>query len=209
MKNCTIIAYIEKDPSVLIKSISCDSYIIAADIGLSYCLDEGISPDLIVGDFDSFALPEDIDIPVVRLPVEKDHTDLDISIQKAIELGYEEITVLGGLGGRLDQTIANIQLLIGAKEKGIDIIIKDLYNEARVITDNITIKKRKGYLLSLFAVNGTVSGITLKGTKYLLKDSAISESFPLGVSNEITSDFAEISLKKGMLLVIQTVKNHL
>ena len=208
MKKCTIVAYIDRDPSLLIQDINDDNFLIAADIGLSYCLEAGLRPDLIVGDFDSCSLPEDIDSPVIKLPVEKDYTDLDVAIQKASELGYTDITVLGGLGRRLDQTVANIQLLIGAKEKGIDVVIKDLDNEARIITDNISIEKREGYFLSLFAVNGPVSGLSIKGVKYETKDTALTEGFPLGVSNEITSDFADISLKEGMLLVIES-KNHL
>ena len=210
MKHCSIVAYIQRDPLLMIREIDPDDFLICADIGLSYCLEAGRVPDLIIGDFDSYEFPEgnDLikDVPVVRLPVIKDHTDLDISIQKAAELGYTDISVYGGLGGRVDQTVANIQLMIGAKERGIDVTLKDPDNEAMIVTDSVTIKKKEGYFLSLFAVNGDVSGLSVKGTKYELDDAVLTESFPLGVSNDFGTGDAEISLDKGMLLVVLSGK---
>ena len=210
MKHCSIVAYIQRDPLLMIREIDPDDFLICADIGLSYCLEAGRVPDLIIGDFDSYEFPEgnDLikDVPVVRLPVIKDHTDLDISIQKAAELGYTDISVYGGLGGRVDQTVANIQLMIGAKERGIDVTLKDPDNEAMIVTDSVTIKKKEGYFLSLFAVNGDVSGLSVKDTKYELDDAVLTESFPLGVSNDFGTGDAEISLDKGMLLVVLSGK---
>ncbi len=211
MKKCSIIAYTDHDPALLLQDIDPYSFIICADIGLSYCIEAGLRPDLIIGDFDSYDYPEGDetikDVPVIRLPAVKDYTDLDIAIQKAMELGYTDISVYGGLGGRLDQTVANIQLLIGAKEKGTDITLKDPDNEAMIVTGDTVIKRKEGHFLSLFAVNGDVTGLSVKGTRYELADHTLTESFPLGVSNEFMTDDAEISLDKGMLLVILSRKH--
>ena len=111
MKTCSIISFIEKDADKLLNRLDKNSYIICADSGYGYAREYGITPDLIIGDFDSYRgnLPDDI--PVVTMPSEKDDTDLELAV-KAVFARYPQaqLTIFGAFGGRLDHTLANIFL---------------------------------------------------------------------------------------------------
>ena len=120
MRKCSIIVYIEKDAGRILSGIDRDSFIICADGGTEYALSEGIIPDLVIGDFDSYkgVLPEDI--PRIVLPEEKDDTDTHYCVKYAMEQGYSDITVYGGLGGRFDHSVSNLQTLRYAAENGFE-----------------------------------------------------------------------------------------
>ena len=86
------------------------AFVIAADQGLRYLEEAGITPDLIVGDFDSLGIvPQGAN--VVRHPVEKDDTDMMLAVKTGLARGYRTFVLYGGLGGRLDHTYANFQTL--------------------------------------------------------------------------------------------------
>ena len=81
-----------------------------ADAGYSYIRDTKLKVDLLVGDFDSLNnLPNNIDI--YKLPKEKDETDLYVAIEEGIKRGYRKFEIYGSLGGRIEHSIANIQIL--------------------------------------------------------------------------------------------------
>ena len=83
-------------------------FVIACDRGWQYAARLGVTPDLIVGDFDSAAAPR-AGAPVERLPTRKDDTDTMYAARRATELGYRNVAVCCAFGGRLDHTLANIQ----------------------------------------------------------------------------------------------------
>ena len=182
----------------------------ALDGGLLYCEANGIFPDYIIGDFDS--LPEEkeellIKYPqecILRLPCEKDDTDMLAAIKFAAEKGIKDFVLLGGLGGRLSHSIANIQCLMYLKEHDMTGVLvgRDtkaflLQNETYVFDEN-----ERGYV-SVFSYSQKASGINLKNLKYELTDAVLTSAFPLGVSNEfILGKTAEISVKDGTLLVV-------
>lgn len=183
--------------------------VIALDGGLTFCVEKGIEPDSVIGDFDS--LPEEKhslleQYPadrILRLPAEKDDTDMLAAIKFAKEKGIRQFVIYGGMGGRLSHTIANIQCLVSLKKEGITgILIGEsgnlfvLKNETCVFDQN-----ERGYV-SVFAYSENASGITLKNLKYELQDAQLSASFPLGVSNEFIGEAAEITVEDGILLVI-------
>lgn len=203
MKTCSIISFIEKNAEQLLKSLDRNSYIICADSGYGYAKECGITPSLIIGDFDSYrdALPGDI--PVITVPSEKDDTDTGLCISYAIEQGFDDITIYGGLGGRLDHTVANLQLIAAAAEKGVNIRLLDESNEVyAVCCGSIEIPRRESYYLSVFSASDISEGVSESGVKYLLDNVTLSRNFPLGVSNEFAADKAVISVKKGTLLII-------
>ncbi len=201
MKKCSIITYIEKEPERLLKNIDRSSFIICADIGLSHALHAGITPDLVIADFDSFHGEIPSEIRTDAYPSVKDDTDTGLCVTHALENGYDDITIYGGIGGRLDHTIANLQTMKGAKEKGADIRILSIGNEVHVLKNETkAYKKREGYL-SVFAAD-IAKGVYEKGTKYELDDATLTASFPLGVSNEITGGKAEIRVDDGIIFVI-------
>ena len=185
---------------------------IAADSGMNFLHRNGIVPDIIAGDFDS-AKEESVayyqglnNVQVIKLNPIKDDTDTEFVIREAIRRGATEITVLGATGTRLDHVLANVNLLGIGLEEGVSIQLVDKHNCIRMISDTIEITKNEqfGDYVSVLPVKGDAKGVTLEGLKYPLKDADIPCFSSLGVSNEIKEDVAKISVKQGVLLVIES-----
>ncbi len=184
-------------------------YIIAADNGLSVLDELNITPDLIIGDLDS--IPENIlakykNIPLERYVKEKDLTDSEISLQKAISLKPKKIFLLAMTGSYFDHSLANIINLCRNYQPNIGI---------EVITGNavifpITFKKEfsglSGRRFSLFPL-GKVSGISVTGAKYPLKNPDFSPT-DYSISNVIEANCFSIEIKKGYLLFILYDKGY-
>ncbi len=182
--------------------------IICADSAYLAAEKEHILPHSIIGDFDhdTGVMPEKRE-NVTIVPCEKDDTDTMLCLKYALSQGAEEITVLGGIGGRLDHTFANLQALAYAEKAGVFTRLVTDSDEAFVISRTVCLPKRKNaWYLSVFAYDGICEGVTIKGTKYEVENAVLHNHFPLGVSNEITADFAEISVKSGRLLIIFSKK---
>lgn len=182
------------------------SCFICADSGYRHTLRLGIVPDIIIGDFDSYSgeLPEAAEI--IRTVPEKDDTDTLMALKKAIELGYKDIYLFGALGGkRIEHSIANIQTMIYAHEHGCKLTI--LGESAIYLQGQETCRYAKeegGSYMSVFALTGSADIEYLRGVKYPLENYTMTPSFPIGVSNEITSGYAELKIKSGLALVILT-----
>lgn len=187
-------------------------FLTAVDHGLQFFYDAGLAPDLAVGDFDSadketlrhFQEMEGIEWR--KLVPEKDDTDTEAAIRQVIAKGYAQIHVLGATGSRLDHVLGNIGLLGIGLEEGAEIFIVDSHNRIRMIRDNITLlkKERFGDYVSLLPVSEAVFGVTLIGMKYPLNDHTLTPFNSLGISNEMIEERAEIRLKGGTLLVLET-----
>ncbi len=181
-----------------------EDFVICADNSFVKALGENIRIDLIIGDFDTgtpSAFP--IGTEILKFPIEKDDTDTMLCIKEAEKRGFTEIVIVGGLSGRLDHTFANIQSIAYGKANGLNIKISDGENEVFLIhPGKITLAKKDGFSLSVFAYGDNVEGVCERGVKYPVENVALTSSFPLGVSNEIIADEAEISLSKGLLLII-------
>lgn len=201
MKKCSVIVYIEKDPGQVLSGIDTDSFIICADGGTEYALAEGIIPDLVIGDFDSYKgiLPEDI--PRIVLPEEKDDTDTHYCVKYAMDKGFDDITVYGGLGGRFDHSVSNLQTLRYAAENGCTIRLVSSGNTVFVITGSIVLSKQPSYV-SVFALSDICTGVTIRGAAYEVENAVFTGSFPIGTSNEFNGDTMEISVGSGTLAVI-------
>lgn len=185
---------------------------IAADGGFDYLLGVGITPDIVIGDFDSLAesnawkeFEKAETISIKKLPVEKDDTDMLAAIKEGLAKGYQYFELYGALGGRFDHAIANIQCLLyllnrGARGVliGTDIWIMLIRNESIVFkATDYEIGRR----VSVFAYGQDAVGVTEKGLKYLLDNVVVKQEFPIGVSNQFTGENAKISVKEGMLLI--------
>ncbi len=179
-----------------------DSYVICADGGYALAKRLGIAPDVIIGDFDTYTkkLPDDCEI--IKYPPEKDDTDTMLGVKLAIERGHKHIVICGGLGGRIDHTIANIQTLrYILKHEASGELISD-GNHIIMQGPGVRVySRKKGYYFSVFSYTEECSGVTLTGFKYPLKNGVIKSSFPLGISNEITGKSGIVSIEKGILLV--------
>lgn len=181
------------------------SYIVCADGGYDIALKEKIIPDVLIGDFDSIKNPLPQNIKTVKVPVHKDVTDTALCIDYAVEQGYTNICILGGLGGRIDHTIANMQNLIAAAEKNISVMMLDDQNTVMaIIDDEIYMPARPGYKLSLLSHSDTCEGVTVTGVEYSLENHTLTSSYPLGVSNEFLDDDVYIKVKKGKLIIIMS-----
>ena len=138
----------------------------------------------------------------MRLPVEKDDTDMLAAVRLALGRGCREIHMFGGTGGRLDHTLANIQTLHFVTGRG---GCGYLYGSGCAMTvlsgETVRIPSRKSGDVSLFALDSTVHGVTIRGLKYTLEDGDITSDFPIGVSNSYIGKRAEITVKQGCALL--------
>lgn len=189
-----------------------EDYIIAADGGLMYCGVLELEPDLIIGDFDSVdaeykeaidAILETAPEKVVVLPVEKDDTDMLAAVKIGLSMGYKQFRLYGANGGRLEHTIANIQLLKYLKEQEAVGYIMD-GNGMILLAQNETIafKETMEGFVNVFSLNEKAHGVTIRGLKYELEKATLSNDLPVGISNEFIGKKAEITVEDGTLLII-------
>jgi len=174
--------------------------VIAADGGYAHM--GGIKPDLVVGDFDSLGyVPEDEQ--VVRHPAEKDDTDTMLAARIGIERGYRTFVLLGGVGGRLDHTLANIQTLAFLRESGARAALIG-ENETITLIHNEALRFRAGLsgIISVFSYGAVAYGVYERGLAYALTDATLTDTKPLGVSNAFTGDPAEVRVRDGRLVVL-------
>lgn len=183
-------------------------YVICADAGYRKALESDIIPDLVVGDFDSLCeIPQFKNVEVH--PSVKDETDTFIALCRGLERGYKSFVVFGALGGRLDHTFANLQLLKYLCEKGAQCVLRS-ENETvtAVMNSSVSFPKGEKGIVSVFSLSERASGVTEHGFRYEIEDAELSSSFPLGVSNELTGEGACISVKDGILLIIRELNVH-
>lgn len=177
-------------------------FVLACDRGLLYAQREGIVPDLILGDFDSYrgALPEGIE--VLRYPVEKDDTDTMLAVRWAADNGFDALRLACCFGGRLDHLLSNIQTLHLAALLGMEAEAEDENTLLRVLRPGrFTIPYREGWSLSLLALTERVEGLTIRGTKYEVEGVTLHNPSTLGQSNAFVKD-AELSFESGVLALI-------
>ena len=187
--------------------------LIAADSGMNFMHRNHIVPHVIAGDFDSvnekslesFSGMEDVEM--LRLNPIKDDTDTEFVIREAIRRGATEITLLGATGTRLDHVLGNMHLLGIGMMEGAQIQLVDAHNRIRMIQGEAVLEKAAqfGEFVSFLPIDGTVTGVTLEGFKYPLKDATIQSFSSLGISNEIVEEKARVEIKEGVLLMIESV----
>lgn len=180
------------------------AFVIACDRGYEYAERLGLRPDLIVGDFDS-APPPATDAPVRRLPTRKDDTDTMYAARCALEAGYRDVAVCCAFGGRLDHTLANLQTAAWLVSRGGRVRLCGADADALAFAGGTErFPRREGWSLSVFALSDRCAGVSIRGTKFTCEDAELSSAFPLGVSNVWASAEAEIAVRSGILLVMQS-----
>ena len=175
--------------------------IICADAGYRAAKACGITPDVTIGDFDSLGyVPEEGE--VLRLPVYKDDTDMVVCLREGRARGYREFLVAGCLGGRFDHTLSCLQCAADCALRGERVWLCDPWNRVTVLAPGqYSIPALPGRKLSLLAYSQQVRGVTLKGAMWSLDDAVLTNSYPLGCSNEWVSDEAQLSFTEGLLVV--------
>jgi thiamine pyrophosphokinase len=183
-----------------------NDFVIAADAGYDTLERLGIRCDLLVGDFDSISR-----IPsggsVMRYPPMKDDTDMLLAVKQGFAHGCRTFFIYGGMGGRLDHTIANIQTLAYIADHGGEgYLIGNLENLTVFRNGRLSFHESRSGTISVFAHGGNAVGVTLTGLRYPLDRATLTPSFPLGVSNEFTEQPASVAVENGTLLVLWTGK---
>lgn len=176
--------------------------VIAADAGLRYLEQSGISADLVIGDFDTLHLkPQHPN--VIELNAEKDDTDMLAAVREGIKAGYELFHIYCGMGGRIEHTIANVQLLSELSQNGKQGFLFGQNCILTVITNRtLSFPKSAFGFISVFSYSEKSKGVFLKGLKYELDNATLTNTFPIGVSNEFTGNESVITVKSGTLLVV-------
>lgn len=186
-----------------------DAYIIACDGGLRHCRAMMITPNVMVGDFDS-ANKDDADffekmgVPKIEYPKRKNMTDMEIGIDLAIEKKADEIYIVGGLGKRFDHSLANVHILLRPVSMGIRACLLDERNIITLVKDRIDIVGEKGQTVSLIPLTSVVKGINTENMEYSLDDAVMEIGNSLGVSNVMTEDTASVSVSEGVLIIIMS-----
>lgn len=186
--------------------------IIGVDRGVEYLYRHQITPQYIVGDFDSID-SEIIDyyrnethVPIREYNPIKDATDTEIAIRLGITLGSSEILILGATGGRIDHLWANIQTLSVACSAGVKACILDERNKISVIDKPCVLKKSEAYgsFLSVFSLTGEIFDFSLTGTQWPLSHHTLKPCDSLTVSNRFAEEQVKIDFSSGMLVVMET-----
>lgn len=177
--------------------------VIAADAGYRVCRSLGIVPDLLLGDFDSMAQPEDFS-RIHRVPVEKDDTDTMLAVKTALDWGCGEVLIYGGTGGdRLDHTLANLQSLLYLRRRGVRGWLYDRnFLWTAVENEELTFRRTvENGLFSAFCLGDRAEGIDLEGFQYSLQNGTLTPEFPLGVSNHMVGETLTVRVRSGALVL--------
>ena len=180
--------------------------VIAADGGLAHTQSLGITPDIILGDFDSLGYtPQGANV----FPVEKDDTDAMLAVRRGLAQDCRQFILYGSLDGpRLDHTVANFQTLQFLADRDASGYLVGADYLVTVVKDGtLTFPVGAEGTISVFCQGEDAEGVTLEGLHYPLENGTLSAGFPLGVSNHFTGAAATITVKKGSLLVLWDRKN--
>lgn len=184
--------------------------LICCDGGLHHAKTLGLTPDYIVGDFDSVSQEvleyyKEKNVPILQFPARKDETDMQLGIRLALEKGTTDLILFGGIGSRFDHTLANAHLLLGLLKKGVRARLVDENNCVELVDKPITIHGKVGDVVSTIPLSMIVRGITLTGFEYPLtkRDIALDDDL-VAVSNVLAKEEATIYFTDGYLFVIQS-----
>lgn len=187
-----------------------DALVIAADGGARIAEAYGRTIDLIIGDMDSvdqatLARLAAGGTEVEQHPAQKDETDLELALTRAVERGARWIRIVGGLGGRLDQTLSNVYLLALPVLQGCDVaLVAEGYEARLLLPGTTTIHGAAGDTVSLIPISGEAGGIRTDNLFYPLRDERLLFGPARGVSNVMTAATASVSFTDGVLLLIHT-----
>lgn len=194
---------------LLLEEAKNSDYIIGIDKGIQYLYENNISFDIIVGDFDSInptVLREvkGTNKEIYKFPEEKDWTDSQLALEKALELNVEEIVLLGATGSRIDHTWANVGLLYQCLKAGVKASIKDEKNTLFMVDRSTTLEVNKDVFFSLIAYGGAVEGLSIKNGKYELNNYNLMPHDNITISNEFIGKDVVVTFKRGTLLITYT-----
>lgn len=194
---------------LILPLLRADDYMIAVDGGLRHLRNLYKTPHLLIGDLDSVT-PDEVSqaeaqgVEIRRFKIDKDETDLELALLAAAAKGFDEIMLVAALGGRLDQTLANLFLLLLPELERIKVTIESGSEEVFLIRDAVEISGAPGDVVSLIPLLGETQGVETRSLKYPLKKETLLPERTRGVSNVMLTDQAGVSILSGCLLCIHT-----
>ena len=187
------------------------AHILCADGGALHARRHDLMPQTIIGDLDSLS-PEQVHdfaatgAEILRFPGEKDETDLELALYWCVEQGAQEIIVLGALGGRFDQTLANLYLLALPALRQIRIELVDGEQSVRLLRPGShIIYGHASDTVSLIPLVSAVEGISTSNLKYPLRDETLQFGPARGISNVMLSEDASVEFSSGLLVIVRTL----
>lgn len=193
----------DTDINFIKQTIRHSDYVICADKGYLFAKEAEITPNLIVGDFDSYIgkLPDACEI--ITLNSEKDDTDTAHCVELALKKGFDEIIILGACGGRLDHTLANLSTLLHIESCGAKgVLLSENEKILMLKAGEYSFKNLCGKTFSLFPFGCKSVCVSYCGVKYPLDSFVVSCDTSLGTSNIFTSDDSKIKINDGNAIVI-------
>ena len=195
------------EPAFYKRELAKMDFIIAADGGARHASTLGLTPQLVLGDFDTLTEAEQVvleerGVKLERFPTTKDFTDTHLALLKALQLGYTDITIITALGGRLDHTLANIMLLALPEANQVSLRILDEKQQIFLIRDELLLEGEPGMTVSLLPLSEKVTGIKTSGLEYQVPQNTFIMGIPRGISNVMTEKQVRIQVETGLLLAI-------
>ena len=191
----------------LMKQINQADLLVAVDGGLQHVMASGFTPHIIIGDLDSIDATdlenfENNGVDVIKFPVQKDETDLELAVEYVLSLGFKEILILGATGRRLDHFLGNI--LFFSNPKYLEYRIKILTEKSEIFycKSRQLLEGTAGDLVSLIPISEVVTGIKTTGLMYPLQLETLFRWKTRGISNQMLDQKALIEYESGVLLCI-------
>ncbi len=184
------------------------STFIAADGGVLLLEELKITPDVLLGDFDSISedkirFYQKNGVKTIKYPTEKNETDGELALEYCLENNLDNIVIIGALGGRLDHQLANIFLMEYAHYHDLKAVIRDPGLEMGLIIHKKTFNNCVGEYLSLIPLSKEVSGVSIKGCKYSLNNEQLYRYKTRGISNLMTKEKVDVSVEEGILIYLK------
>ena len=208
MTTCALVAASDFNAGHFMEMYRAETFdaVYAVDAGFAHLESVDVSPDMAIGDFDSLGY-----VPqarrVVRHPVEKDESDLELALDRVKSRAYDEVYVYGALGGRLDHTIANMQVCARFAEEGMIVYLVGLDQMVRILVgpDVYELPRLEKGTVSVFSATDESHGVIERGMKYSIDDQTLTNRTTWGLSNELEGEAAAVAVENGTLFVFHPV----
>lgn len=183
-----------------------DDFYIFCDGGLKHRQSLQVTPDLLVGDFDSWDNPK-TETETIVLPREKDDTDTFFGVKEGVKRGFEDFLLIGVIGGRFDHSLGNISALLYLTGLGKKALIIDDYSSIEVVSSQPVFIEQNIQYFSVLNIDGKAKGITIKNAQYPLEHAEIIWDYQYGISNQVLpGKTAEVTTQEGRLLLVKVYR---
>ena len=186
-----------------------DATIIAADSGLDHAVAAGLRPTLLVGDLDSISAHGKMwayahELEIDEHPIDKDATDTELAVLRAVRTGADHLLVLGAAGDRFDHALGTVAALGNpalARFETVRLLLDDTAVHVIHAARSTTIDLPPNCSFSLLAMHGPCHGVDVTGAYWPLTDASLAPSSTRGISNE-ASGILQVAVVDGILTVV-------